>query len=106
MIPFDDVIAIIAIGYVVFGISGFGASLLTIPLLSHIYPVTFVLALAALLDMGSAFFIGLKERRHADVAEIKWLVPFSVIRAIASVTLLIHLPRELTLAALGTFIGG
>jgi uncharacterized membrane protein YfcA len=112
LIPFDDpaamiaAFAIIAVGYIVFGISGFGASLLTIPALSHIYPVTFVLALAALLDVLSAFFIGLRERRLAEVGEIRWLVPFSVVGAVAGVTLLIYLPRELTLLALGSFIGG
>lgn len=97
---------VIVLGYVVFGLSGFGASLITIPILSHFYPVPFVLALAAVLDLGSALTLGYKRRRDAAVAELKWLLPFSVVGAIAGVTLLMHLPRDATLIALGAFIGG
>lgn len=112
MFPFDDAAAamagmgIIALGYVVFGVTGFGASLITIPVLSHFYPVPFVLALAALLDLGSATVVGLRRRRDADFAEVKWLVPFSLVGAIVGVTLLVSLPRTGTLLALGLFIGG
>lgn len=112
MYPFDDPgaayagFAIIALGYVVFGISGFGASLITIPVLSHLYPLPFVLALAVLLDLGSALVIGLKRRRDAVLSELKWLMPFSVVGAVLGVTLLVSLPRDATLLALGLFIGG
>lgn len=112
MLPYDSLapalvgFAVVAIGYVVFGISGFGASLLTIPILSHFYPVPFVLALAVVLDLGSALIIGTRTRRDAEVAEIRWLMPFSVAGAILGATLLLTLPREATLTALGIFIGG
>lgn len=112
VVPFEDPIALLAAfaiitaGYVVFGLSGFGASLLTIPALSHFYPVPFVLALAGVLDLGSAFFIGLKGRHLAEVREIRWLVPFSILGAVLGVTLLVTLPRDTTLVALGVFIGG
>jgi len=110
--PFDQPVAacaafaIIAAGYVIFGLTGFGASLVTIPLLSHFYPVPFVLALAGVLDLGSALLIGLRRRHDAAIGEIKWLVPFSVVGAVLGVTLLVSLPRAATLVALGCFIGG
>ena len=110
--PFDDPIAaiagcaIITLGYIIFGITGFGASLITIPVLSHFYPLPFVLALSGILDMGSALTIGLKRRQDAALAEIKWLVPFSIVGAVLGVTLLVTLPRQATLIALGLFIGG
>ena len=53
-------LSIIALGYILFGMTGFGASLITIPVLSHVYPVPFVLALAALLDLGSALILGVR----------------------------------------------
>lgn len=112
MFPFDQpgaaaaAFAVIAAGYVVFGLTGFGASLITIPVLSHLYPVPFVLALAGVLDLGSALLIGLRRRREAAIAEIKWLVPFSIVGAVLGVTLLVSLPREATLIGLGCFIGG
>lgn len=112
MFPFDQAaaagaaFAVIVAGYVVFGLTGFGASLITIPVLSHFYPVPFVLALAGVLDLGSALTIGLRRRHEAAIAEIKWLVPFSIVGAVLGVTLLVSLPREATLAALGCFIVG
>jgi hypothetical protein len=110
--PFDDPGAaiagftIIAAGYVIFGITGFGASLITIPVLSHFYPVPFVLALAGVLDLGSALLLGFRRRREAAFAEIRWLIPFSIAGAVLGVTLLVSLPRDATLLALGAFIGG
>jgi len=37
---------VIVAGYIVFGVTGFGASPITIPLLVHVLPLTFVLPLA------------------------------------------------------------
>ena len=39
-------------GYMVFGVTGFGASPITIPVLVHLLPLTFVLPLAAILDLS------------------------------------------------------
>ncbi|MCC6535513.1 MAG: sulfite exporter TauE/SafE family protein [Burkholderiales bacterium] len=112
MFPFDQAgaalagFAIIALGYVIFGMSGFGASLITIPVLSHFYPMPFVLVVALLLDVGSGFVMGIRRRRDAEMGELKVLLPFSVIGAVLGTTLLLSLPREAALIALGTFIGG
>ena len=38
-------------GYMVFGVTGFGASPITVPVLVRLLPLTFVLALAAILDL-------------------------------------------------------
>lgn len=40
-------LAIVFVGYVVFGVTGFGASPITVPLLALFLPLTFVLPLAA-----------------------------------------------------------
>ena len=112
MFPFDAPaatlagVAIIAIGYILFGVTGFGASLITIPMLSHFYPLPFVLVLAGLLDLGSGIVLGLQRRRDAALSEIRWLVPFAIVGAALGVTLLVNLPRHASLAALGLFIGG
>jgi uncharacterized membrane protein YfcA len=62
-------------GDLVFGITGFGASPITIPLLVHVLPLTFVLPLAAVLDLGSALMLGFHTRRQADTRELLALVP-------------------------------
>lgn len=89
--------------YLVFAITGFGAALLTIPVLSHFLPLTFVLPLAVLLDVSAAIVVGVHFRRDADVGELKWLVPFSLAGALAGVSLLVRLPQEAALTALGIF---
>jgi uncharacterized membrane protein YfcA len=43
----------VALGYLVFAITGFGAALLTVPVLSHFFPWPFVLPLAVLLGIGA-----------------------------------------------------
>ena len=68
-IPLDAlmfVALVIFAGYLTFGVTGFGASPITIPVLVHVFPLTFVLPLAALLDLASALALGFHTRRQAD----------------------------------------
>jgi uncharacterized membrane protein YfcA len=110
LFPFDQPVAavaglvVIAACYVVFGITGFGASLMTVPILSHFYPVPFVLALACILDLGSSVLLGWRRRRQADTSELAWVLPFSLVGAAAGVTLLVNLPRTAIVIAIGLFI--
>lgn len=110
MFPFDQPmaavagLAVIALCYVVFGITGFGASLMTVPVLSHFYPVPFVLALACILDLSSSVLLGWRRRKEADKAELTWVLPFSLIGAAAGVTLLVNLPKTAIVIAIGLFI--
>lgn len=112
MFPFDQPtaavagMAIIAASYIVFGFTGFGASLITVPILSHFYPVPYVLALACLLDLGSSVLLGWRRRRQADSGELAWLLPFALAGAVLGVTLLVNLPRTVIVIALGLFIAG
>jgi uncharacterized membrane protein YfcA len=95
---------VIFIGYTVFGATGFGASPITIPVLAHVLPLPFVLALAALLDLASGIALGLHTRRQAATRELVTLVPFTLLGLTLGVTLLVRLPRTATLLALGIFV--
>lgn len=108
-IPFDlpmfAIAAAVVFGaYVVFGISAFGATLFTVPILSHFLPLEFVLPMCVLLDVSAAFALGVRFSRDADRTELAWMVPFSLAGAIAGVTLLVALPRQATLAGIGAFL--
>jgi hypothetical protein len=85
---------VVLAGYVVFGVTGFGASPITIPVLAHLLPLPLVLAVAAVLDLASGLVLGLRTRRQADRRELVAL----------GVTLLVNLPRRATLLALGAFV--
>jgi uncharacterized protein len=63
-----------------------------------------VLPLAALLDLGSALALGFHTRREADSRELVRLVPFTLVGLTLGVTLLLRLPRDATLMALGLFV--
>jgi uncharacterized membrane protein YfcA len=108
-VPFDlqtYVIAAAGVGaaYVIFGITAFGAALFTVPLLSHFFPLQFVLPMAVLLDVAAALALGTRFSREADKSELKLMVPASLVGAVLGVTLLVNLPRATTVAALGAFL--
>ena len=106
-IPPETLIAValvILVGYTIFGATGFGASPITIPVLAHVLPLPFVLSLAAVLDLSSGLALGFHTRRQADTRELLVLVPFTLVGLALGVTLLVKLPRDVTLLALGLFV--
>jgi uncharacterized protein len=104
--PHDVLLVALVIfaAYLVFGMTGFGASPITIPVLVHLLPLAFVLPLAALLDLGSALALGFHTRRHADARELLTLVPFTLLGLTLGITLLLRLPRDATMLTLGVFV--
>jgi len=92
------------LGSVVFGITGFGAALITIPLATHLVPLPFALALFVLMDLANALRIGFENPRRAVRAEWLRLVPTIVLGTAAGVTLLVNLPRQAATLALGIFV--
>jgi uncharacterized protein len=107
MAPLDALLLaalVVFLGYVVFGVTGFGASPITVPLLAHFLPLTFVLSLATILDLASGLALGIHTRKQADRAELLVLVPFTLLGLVLGATLLVNLPRSVTLRALGAFV--
>lgn len=92
------------VGALVFGITGFGSSLITIPLATHLVPLEFALALFALMDLGSAYSVGLENPRNAVRAEWGRLVPMILVGTALGVTLLVRLPRAAGMLLLGAFV--
>ncbi len=108
-IPFELHVVIISTlvvagAFVVFGISAFGAALITVPVLSHFYPLDFVLPVCVLLDVSAALAMGARFSRNADRRELKWMAPLCLVGAVLGVTLLVNMPRQATLAAFGSFL--
>src|SRR5262245_2528563 len=108
-IPFDlatfAIAAAVVFGaYVVFGISAFGAALFVVPILSHFLPLEVVLPMVVLLDVSASVALGVRISREADWSELKWMVPMSAAGAVAGVTLLVALPRQVTIVCVGTFL--
>jgi len=92
------------LGALVFGITGFGAALITIPLATHLVPLRYALALFVLVDLACALRVGLENPKNAVRAEWTRLVPMIVAGTAVGVTLLVNLPRQAATIALGVFI--
>jgi uncharacterized membrane protein YfcA len=95
--------AVVACGYFVFGLSGFGAALITVPVISHLWPVQFVLPVLALLDLSASMFLGIRHHRQAERGELTRMIPLAFLGAVLGVTLLVNLPRNAGLAGIGAF---
>ena len=92
------------LGALVFGITGFGAALITIPLATHLVPLRYALALFVLVDLACALRVGLENPKNAVRAEWMRLVPMIIAGTAVGVTLLVNLPRQAATVALGVFI--
>jgi uncharacterized membrane protein YfcA len=98
-------LAVIAFaGAFIFGVTGFGSALVTIPLAIHLVPLPFALAMFALLDWTSAWRIGLSDPKSAVSAEWKRMIPPIAAGTVVGMTLLVNLPRALSMMALGAFV--
>jgi uncharacterized membrane protein YfcA len=91
-------------GSVVFGITGFGAALVTVPFATHFVPLPFALALFVLMDLANAFRVGFENPKNAVKSEWTRMVPTILLGTIAGVTLLVNLPRGAATLALGVFV--
>jgi hypothetical protein len=107
MIDLADIALLAATGFLgalIFGLTGFGSSLVTIPLASHIVPLQFALALFALGDLVSSFRVGLENPKNAVRAEWTRLVPMILVGTALGVTVLVKLPRAAGMLLLGVFV--
>ena len=93
----------LAVSYIIFGIAGFGAVLLAAPVLAHRMPLAAIVPLLSLLDFSAAVVNGVKLRENIDRRELFWLVPLMVIGSLAGITLLLSVPANYMVFALGVF---
>ncbi len=95
---------IVTLGYVVYGLTGFGASIVAIPLLVHFFSLRFAVPMMLVFDLFAGTLLGLRNRRHLSKPELLRLLPYLAIGMVGGVTLLIRVPERWLLLGLGTFI--
>jgi len=88
------------------GITGFGSALVSIPLATYFVPLPFALAVFAIVDFVNGLRLGLENPRNAVVGELVRMVPLMIVGVVLGVTLLVNLPRNASLVALGVFVLG
>jgi hypothetical protein len=94
---------VIFVAYFIFGISGFGSSIISVPLLVQMYPLKSVVPMMVIVDICASLYVGSKSSQDADFKELKWLFPFSLIGMILGIYLLVKAPSEPLLITLGCF---
>jgi hypothetical protein len=86
------------------GLTGFGSALVTIPLATFFVPLPFALAVFAIVDFANGLRLGLENPKNAVLGDIARMVPFMIVGIVAGTTLLVNLPRQASLLALGMFV--
>jgi uncharacterized membrane protein YfcA len=95
---------IVALGYTVYGLTGFGSSMVAIPLLAHFFPLRFAVPMMLVFDLCAGVLLGLKSRQHLDRAELLRLLPFLLVGMAVGATLLASASDRWLLVVLGTFV--
>ena len=102
VIVFSAVVVLTA--YIIFGLSGFGSTLIAVPLLAHLYPIQFVIPMIVLLDCVGAISMGVRLRADVNKAELVPLLPFLAVGLLLGAFLLLRVPPTVLLAGLGTVV--
>ena len=95
---------IILVAYIVFGMSGFGSTLIAVPLLAHFLPLKFIIPMVVILDCIGSIGLGFKLRANVWKAEFMPLLPFLLAGMLGGVFVLLKLPPRWLLGLLGTFV--
>ncbi|MBU3669848.1 MAG: sulfite exporter TauE/SafE family protein [Polynucleobacter sp.] len=94
---------VVFVAYFIFGISGFGSSIISVPLLVQMFPLKVVVPMMVIIDICASLYIGRKSSQDANLKELKWLFPFSFVGMILGIYLLVNSPSEPLLITLGCF---
>jgi uncharacterized membrane protein YfcA len=96
--------AVVTLGYVVYGLTGFGSSIVAVPLLALFFPLRFAVPMMLVFDLFTGLLLGLKNRRRLNRAELLRLLPIVAVGMVGGVTLLVHVPERWLLMGLGAFV--
>lgn len=95
---------IVLLAYSVYGLTGFGAAIVGIPLLAHFYPLRFAVPMMLVFDLCAGLMFGLKDRKQVSRTELLWLAPFVLIGMSLGIFLLINVNERWLLMVLGIFV--
>jgi uncharacterized membrane protein YfcA len=107
--PFDTTtliaIPLIALcAYIILGISGFGSALVSIPLMTHVLPLTIVVPLVVMADFIASMAQGIRFRGEMDRDEIRRVIPAALVGIVIGVTVLASVSTQWLLLILGVFV--
>jgi uncharacterized membrane protein YfcA len=95
---------IILAAFYVRSMLGFGSGLISVALLTLIFPITEVVPVVLLLDLMSSIFLGIYDFRELHWPELSWLIPGSIIGLIFGSIILADTNAQSLTHLLGVFI--
>ncbi len=101
---FAIAVLIVTGAYVIFGLTGFGSTVVAVPLLALVLPLKFAVPLMMLLDLSATAMLGARLRKGIRYDELTWLVPFILAGMALGLTLLIKVADTSLLLGLGVFV--
>jgi len=95
---------IVTLAYSVYGLTGFGATIVGLPLLAHFFPLRFAVPMMLVFDLFAGLLLGLRNHRSLDRAELLRLLPFLLVGMGIGITLLVSVNERWLLMGLGAFV--
>ncbi|MDP1536201.1 MAG: sulfite exporter TauE/SafE family protein [Burkholderiales bacterium] len=96
--------AVFFFAFVVRGMSGFGAGMIAVPLLAFVIPLQLAVPLCSLLVFVLFVILVIRDRREVVWAELRLLVPPTIVGALAGLWLFAILDNRMLVMMLGTFL--
>ncbi|AGW93505.1 sulfite exporter TauE/SafE family protein [Cupriavidus sp. DF5525] len=96
--------ATIAGAYTVFGLTGFGAAMIAVPILVQFLPLQVVVPMLLLLDLLATTVVGLHNWNSVSRTELLRLVPFMMVGVALGTTVLAKIESRWLLVGLGLFV--
>ncbi|MBL8376789.1 MAG: sulfite exporter TauE/SafE family protein [Burkholderiales bacterium] len=90
--------------YLVFGLTGFGSTVILVPALAFFLPLRLVVPLVLLLDLAAAILLRQDGAPQRDRVEVRRLLPFMLVGMLLGVLLLAYTPERWLMLVLGLFI--
>lgn len=97
-------VLVVALGYVMLGLTGFASSLIAVPLLAWRWPLAEVVPLALVMDMLASLLMGGLNLREVRWDEFRLLAPGMLLGGLAGLWLAGQLTSAWPLLALGAYV--
>lgn len=95
---------VIFLAYMVFGLTGFGSAMVSVPVLVQFMPLQFAVPLVVLFDLACTALVGVSNWKRVSVSELKRLFLWMSIGIILGVTVLHKANAKWPLILLGCFV--
>lgn len=95
---------VVFVAYTVFGMTGFGAAMVAVPVLVQFIPLQFAVPLVVLFDLACTALVGGRNWRRVSLAELGRLFPWMMLGIALGVTLLHDAGARWPLMLLGGFV--